>query len=98
MSSFLRNRLNIYTRRSLILSGFKGLMMLVLAERLYKLQIKEGYRFRKLAEENRINSRLIIPPRGRIFDRSSNVFFRFSLNSANFSCSIFLFLNCSVIF
>ena len=81
MSSFLRNRLNIYTRRSLILSGFKGLMMLILAERLYKLQIKEGYRFRKLAEENRINSRLIIPPRGRIFDRSSSVL---AMNKENF--------------
>ncbi|MEO0681376.1 MAG: penicillin-binding protein 2, partial [Pseudomonadota bacterium] len=38
--------------------------------RMRQLQVEEADRFRLLAEENRINIRLIPPARGRIFDRA----------------------------
>src|SRR6185312_16973239 len=37
--------------------------------RLYQLQILDQDRYTVLAEENRINVRLLVPPRGRILDR-----------------------------
>ena len=37
--------------------------------RLYQLQILEKDRYTVLADENRINLRLLAPPRGRILDR-----------------------------
>ena len=36
---------------------------------MYQLQILEADRYRVLADENRINLRLLAPPRGRILDR-----------------------------
>jgi penicillin-binding protein 2 len=40
-----------------------------LGARLYQLQVLEKDRYRVMADENRINLRLLVPPRGRIFDR-----------------------------
>ena len=36
---------------------------------MYQLQVVEADRYTVLAEENRINLRLLPPPRGRILDR-----------------------------
>ena len=36
---------------------------------MYQLQILDRDRYAMLAEENRINMRLLTPPRGRILDR-----------------------------
>ena len=58
-----------FTRRAAMLVGGKALLFGALAGRLYYLQIIEGDRYRLLAEENRINVRLIQPQRGRIVDR-----------------------------
>ena len=41
----------------------------VLAGRLYQLQIRDGDQYMIEAEDNRVNERLIAPPRGRIIDR-----------------------------
>src|SRR5580692_2917927 len=57
------------TRRALILAGGQVLLGAALAGRLYQLQVLEKDRYRVMAEENRINLRLLVPPRGRIFDR-----------------------------
>lgn len=57
------------TRRALILGGGEVLLASALAGRLYQLQVLEKDRYRVLADENRINLRLLVPPRGRIFDR-----------------------------
>lgn len=57
------------TRRSLLLLGAQGAMMAGLAFRMRQLQVEQAPGFRLLAEENRINIRLIPPARGRIFDR-----------------------------
>jgi penicillin-binding protein 2 len=58
-----------FSRRTLLLSGGMTAIFGVLAGRLYQLQIVDGDRYLTEAEDNRINLRLIAPPRGRIFDR-----------------------------
>ena len=58
------------SRRGLILFGAQAGFMGLLALRLRQLQITEGEEFRLLAEENRINMRLIPPVRGLILDRN----------------------------
>ena len=40
-----------------------------LAARLYHLQVERSADFALLAEDNRANQRLLVPPRGRIIDR-----------------------------
>ena len=61
------------TRRGMVLGaaqvGFAGLLAL----RMRHLQVDQADEFRLLAEENRINIRLIPPARGRIFDRNGRV-------------------------
>lgn len=58
------------TRRGLVLgAGMVGFMG-VLAGRMRHMQVDEADQFRLLAEENRINLRLIPPARGLIFDRT----------------------------
>ena len=58
-----------FSRRTLLLSGGMSAIFGVLAARLYQLQIVNGERYLTEAEDNRINLRLLAPPRGRIFDR-----------------------------
>ena len=64
-----RSRYKMFTRRALVLSGGKVVLLSALAARMYYLQVIESARYRVLAEENRINLRLLPPPRGRIVDR-----------------------------
>jgi len=59
----------LFTRRAAIASvGAAGLFGAVFW-RLYSLQVENVEEFTELAEENRINRRLIVPQRGRILDR-----------------------------
>lgn len=58
-----------FTRRALLLGGGQALLLAALAGRLYSLQVIDGDRYLTLAEDNRINLRLITPVRGRILDR-----------------------------
>ncbi|MBK0329698.1 penicillin-binding protein 2 [Rhodobacteraceae bacterium F11138] len=61
------------TRRTLMLGmaqlGFIG----VLGMRMRHMQVEQADQFRLLAEENRINLRLIPPARGELFDRNGKV-------------------------
>jgi len=57
------------TRRAAIVAGGQVLLTAALAGRLYQLQVLEKDRYRVMADENRINLRLLVPPRGRIIDR-----------------------------
>ncbi len=57
------------TRRGLMLLGVKAAVVGALGFRMRQLQIEEADAYRLLAEENRINIRLIAPARGLIFDR-----------------------------
>jgi penicillin-binding protein 2 len=63
------NRHKALTRRAALLAGGQALLATALAARMYQLQILEKDRYTVLAEENRINLRLLTPPRGRILDR-----------------------------
>lgn len=65
-----RERIVSFTRRALVLGGVKGALMATIAARLGWLQLAEASHFRTLAENNRINMKLIAPTRGLIYDRS----------------------------
>jgi penicillin-binding protein 2 len=58
------------TRRSLMMGGAMVAMFAVLGARMRFLSVEQADEFRLLAEENRINMRLIPPERGLIFDRN----------------------------
>ena len=61
------------TRRALLLGGAQAAFVGVLGLRMRYLQVEQADQFRLLAEENRINIRLIPPARGQIFDRNGAV-------------------------
>ena len=60
-------------RRTLLLGGAMGAMIAVLGARMRYLQVDQADEFKLLAEENRINIRLIPPVRGLIQDRNGKV-------------------------
>jgi penicillin-binding protein 2 len=62
-------RHKLFTRRALFLAGGKASLMAALIARMYYLQVVEADRYRTLADENRINLRLLAPRRGQIVDR-----------------------------
>ena len=64
-----QERLKSFSRRVAFLGGGKVLLLTLLAGRLYQLQVIESDKYKTLADENRINLRLLPPPRGRIIDR-----------------------------
>ncbi|HKL56543.1 MAG: penicillin-binding protein 2 [Roseovarius sp.] len=61
------------TRRGLIIGGAQATFVGLLALRMRFMQVEQADQFRLLADENRINIRLIPPARGRIFDRNGEV-------------------------
>jgi penicillin-binding protein 2 len=60
-------------RRTLLLGGAMGAMIAVLGGRMRYLQVDQADEFKLLAEENRINIRLIPPERGLIQDRNGKI-------------------------
>lgn len=62
-------QIKVFTRRAIILGGAKVGLLSVLAGRMYYLQVVESDQYKVLADENRINLRLLPPRRGRILDR-----------------------------
>ena len=58
------------TRRGLLWMGMQVGVIGVLGWRMRQLQVDQSDEFRMLAEENRINIRLLAPNRGLIFDRN----------------------------
>ncbi len=60
-------------RRALILGGVQAVAVGALALRMRHMQVDEADQFRLLAEENRINMRLIPPVRGVIQDRNGRL-------------------------
>ena len=57
------------SRRGMLIGAGQVLFAGALAARMRYLQVEEADKYRLLAEENRINIRLIPPARGQIFDR-----------------------------
>ncbi len=62
-------RTKLLTRRAAMIGGAKVGLLGALAARLYYLQVLQADRYSMLADENRINLRLLAPPRGLITDR-----------------------------
>lgn len=58
------------TRRAILLGSAMTVMSGALALRMRQMQVDQADQFRLLADENRINIRLLPPARGRIFDRN----------------------------
>ena len=61
------------TRRALFLGGAQLAFVSVLGARMRYMQVEEADQYRLLAEENRINIRLIPPARGLILDRNGRL-------------------------
>ena len=59
-----------FTRRGLVLGVSQVALFSLLAGRLQYLQVARSDLYVTLAEDNRVNVRLMAPPRGNIFDRN----------------------------
>ncbi|WP_420569466.1 penicillin-binding protein 2 [Thalassovita sp.] len=64
------------SRRALVVGGLQLGFVGLLGARMRYLQVDQADQFRLLAEENRINDRLIPPARGEVFDRHGLVIAR----------------------
>lgn len=64
-----KSRYATFTRRTLMVGGGMTAVLAALGGRLYQLQIRDGELYRTASDDNRVNERLIAPPRGRILDR-----------------------------
>jgi penicillin-binding protein 2 len=61
------------TRRALLLGGAQAAFIAVLGLRMRHMQVEQADQYQLLAEENRINIRLIPPARGMILDRNGRL-------------------------
>jgi penicillin-binding protein 2 len=62
-------RMRVFSRRALLLGAGQVALFGALGGRLYYLQAVDADGYALLADENRINHRLLPPERGRVFDR-----------------------------
>ena len=63
----------VFTRRALVFGGIQVAAAAALVGRMYQLQVVEASDYAVQAEDNRVNTRLLIPPRGRLLDRNGVV-------------------------
>ncbi len=63
----------ILISRTLIWIAVQIVLLLLIIVRLYYLQIYQADRYTTMADDNRISTRLLIPPRGEIFDRNGKI-------------------------
>lgn len=59
--------------RTLVWVLIQFMLLLLIIARLYYLQVYQADQFSTMADENRISTRLLIPPRGVIVDRHQKV-------------------------
>ncbi len=64
-----QDRVRMFGRRAALVAGGKLALFAALAGRIYYLQVLQADRYTMLADENRINLRLLAPPRGLVYDR-----------------------------
>lgn len=74
-------QLTSFTRRAFIVGGLQCSIFALLAGRLGWLQVAQGQRYKTLAENNRINLKMLAPSRGKIVDRFGTPL---ALNDQNF--------------
>lgn len=72
-------------QRTLIMAAAVFGMLMFLIARLYYLQVYQGDKYLMLADENRISTRVLVPPRGSVFDRNGVVL---ATNEQNFQALI----------
>ena len=75
----------ILLRRTMIVAVGAFVLLLMLIFRLYYLQVYQGDKYKVLADENRISSRVMVPPRGSVYDRNGVVL---ATNEQNFQALI----------
>ena len=66
-----RQNQTAFNRRLFLLGSINIFAYSVLIERLYNLQIVKAEKYKKLADNNRVNLSFIIPSRGLILDRKT---------------------------
>jgi penicillin-binding protein 2 len=74
-----------FTRRALMLGLVQAAGFAALGTRLYQLQVMDGGRYAPMAEDNRIDIKVLPPVRGRILDRAGTVL---ASNSESFNLSV----------
>lgn len=79
------DRGKILLSRAAQLAMINLFLLLCLIGRLYYLQIYQGDKYKTLADENRISTRIIVPPRGIVTDRNGVVL---AENEQNFQALI----------
>jgi penicillin-binding protein 2 len=63
----------VFNRRIVVFGGIQVAAAAALSARMYQLQVVEAKDYAVQAEDNRVNTRLLIPPRGRLLDRNGQV-------------------------
>lgn len=74
-------RSRLFSRRAILIGGAQAGLFALLASRVYYLDVIEGEKYRTMAEDNRINLRLLAPARGQILDRNGTPL---AINQQNF--------------
>ena len=74
-----------FTRRALVLGLVQAAGFAALGTRLYQLQVMDGGRYAPMAEDNRIDIKVVPPVRGRILDRAGTVL---AANDESFNLSV----------
>jgi penicillin-binding protein 2 len=80
-----KDRYEQFTRRAVVIGLLQGTFLTVLGGRLAWLQVVEGQRYKTLADQNRINIKLLAPSRGLIVDRNG---IPMALNTQNFRVQV----------
>lgn len=73
MNSFNAEKNQILNRRTIIIILVNLLAFMVIAARLYYLQVLQSDKYKMMSDENRISTRFLIPPRGTIYDRNGEI-------------------------
>lgn len=74
-----------FTRRAVVLGGMQLSVCFVLVGRIYYLQISERNKYNNISKKNYVHSKILLPHRGRVFDRNGKL-----IISNNESTSVFL--------
>ena len=85
MNNYNTEKNHILNRRLAIIMVINLLAFIVLAARLYYLQVFEAEKYRMLSDENRISTRFLLSPRGTIYDRNGEIIAK---NEQNFQAVI----------
>ncbi len=69
MSMLAKDNSRVFSRRAFITGALQGSVLCILGGRLAWLQIAQGQRYKMLSDKNRIDTKMLAPSRGKIFDR-----------------------------